>query len=268
MEPRLKLVMEAIKVERLARELHACLKQRMQTFAIKTAESIALLPRGEPHPSLRDVFESQRVKDLVFKTSSDVQLKADNFNFISEILPEIAQQWRERAASEMVNKIRATMGENHVMDPSTVLSLATSVFSCLGFSCSERNMWFEDALAHPCCTPRCSELDLGMNTEPAYLFFTKKPWTANVHFSKAEHNIISEVVQLCGLDPLTATVDQMNQLDPVFECAVCRRPDAGRQVMSWQGVVRFASIFLTNIVSLTKFIPVVPPSNPPSIHPV
>ncbi|PPR01424.1 hypothetical protein CVT24_001898 [Panaeolus cyanescens] len=239
-ESYLRSIMQSMKNERLAREQRSCWKTRMTKFSNIASPLIVGLSEREPRPGLRDVFECQRVKDLVFKTSPEVTLEDIDFGFVNELLPEIVQHWRESASAQLVAKIRSTMGVQHDIDPSTVLSLATSVFACDDrYPCFKRSLWFSDALAHPCCTPPSSQNDVGMENEPTYLHFARKPWSAKtLQFRKFDYNVISQVVELCGLDPATATIEQMNALDHVFECTKCRKPSSGRQVMNWQGVLQ------------------------------
>jgi len=45
------------------------------------------------------------------------------------------------------------------------------------------------------------------------------------------------MLEILGLDPQTATVEELDELDPIFECLMCNDPEKGRFVMAWESTV-------------------------------
>lgn len=54
----------------------------------------------------------------------------------------------------------------------------------------------------------------------------------------------SLVLEELELDPETATVQQLNELDPIFECVACTQTHGGRCVMAWETLVRPLSLLV------------------------
>jgi hypothetical protein len=65
---------------------------------------------------------------------------------------------------------------------------------------------------------------------------------------KPEHTaFVAELVRLAGLDPKTATVQEMDALDPIFECVHCNSFALGRATMTWKTAVPPCFSFLLNL---------------------
>lgn len=54
---------------------------------------------------------------------------------------------------------------------------------------------------------------------------------------------------MLGLNPETATIDQLSELDPIVECMDCRHAEKGRCLMSWTSIVSVFLVILPIIIS-------------------
>jgi hypothetical protein len=56
---------------------------------------------------------------------------------------------------------------------------------------------------------------------------------------------MDSIVSMAGLDPKTATAQDMDALDPIFECIACNSFTEGRATMTWMTTVcSVSSLFL------------------------
>ncbi|KAF9046728.1 hypothetical protein BJ165DRAFT_1527794 [Panaeolus papilionaceus] len=266
MEPFLNQYMEMRKKERLFDEHRAVLTSRARTLTLVCEPLIEkLIPASEIRIRAPDVYHFPRVKDFLVNTPQHVKLESKDFAFVEGLLPEIIQAWKERIESDLISLIRDAMGEEYITDvgQSNVLSLATSVFSCqgtppppmpgmyeikaFGLDAFQRkwtnhcqvvneSIWLEDALDHRCCYRR-RRSDEEPKTLTEFIFDTE-PWSNKLVFKAEDSNILDKALLVCRRDPMTTTVEDMDELDPIFECVLCRRPRQGREVMNWRGVVQ------------------------------
>ncbi|PPR01426.1 hypothetical protein CVT24_001900 [Panaeolus cyanescens] len=259
MEPFLKKYMEERKEARLQRERRKCLSSRAYALSLACEPLIEkAIPAFVPRLHAADVLEHPRVKDVLYNTPQDIELEPKDFEFVQELMPEIIQNWMSKVKTSLIAMITDTMGEEYItkVGASNVLSLATSVFACkepdvpptdiyflkaMGENeymashekatrCARESIWFEDALSHGCCSPQWNQRRGSL--------FGKDPWTNKLVFKQEESNALHKVVMLSGCDPNTTTVEDMDAIDPIFECVLCRTPTQPREIMNWRGVIQ------------------------------
>lgn len=61
-------------------------------------------------------------------------------------------------------------------------------------------------------------------------------------FDLAGQKLLTGLVTMCGLNPHTTTIDEMDAVDPICECVAGNDQSSGRLVMRWSTVVRFSSL--------------------------
>lgn len=64
-------------------------------------------------------------------------------------------------------------------------------------------------------------------------------WNSNKRLGveKAHVEFIGGLLHMIGLDPKTTKVQEMDVLDPIFECVPCNSMREGRATMSWKTTV-------------------------------
>ncbi|KIY67647.1 hypothetical protein CYLTODRAFT_490478 [Cylindrobasidium torrendii FP15055 ss-10] len=118
----------------------------------------------------------------------------------------IAVDWREDQARRL-KRILIAGG----LEP--VLNSALSAFHCAEERCKHTTLFYPDVLRHPCCIQRMK------GTWGAKTYSTEK-----LSAAPASHvNKIRTIIEKCGMDPETATVDEMNRLDVFLACKICKK---------------------------------------------
>jgi hypothetical protein len=108
---------------------------------------------------------------------------------------------------------------------------------------------------HKCAT----DLEWGMmdgldevDPETKFLrrFYKETLWNASGCILINPHHtaFLTLIIRLAGLDPKSATLQEMDALDPIFECVFCNSFIKGRATMTWKGAVCPSFIFLSCIV--------------------
>jgi len=145
-------------------------------------------------------------------------------------------------------------------DAAQTLNLATTVFECLedrnhntlfypqvlGHTCLTRtkNRWpaIDDSLTrgvrrlvdHAVTLPNISNYDIDCYGITQY----RCVWGARLILSDHARSVAEDLVRLAGLDPTTATVEDMDQLGLRFVCRTCAN-DCIASLFTWRAAVRF-----------------------------
>ncbi|KAJ3968102.1 hypothetical protein EV361DRAFT_952635 [Lentinula raphanica] len=199
------------KDERIARERTLLLSHRV-TLARETYNGIrSKSDLRVPFPTNGDVLCDQVFRTFIWDTPEDVYLKVALYRSkMLEHLPAILKEWR--AAADQ--KLLAIMQQSRPTATISDLHLATTVFEC------DRSIAPFDSL---------------INTLPVYC---DGPWTPlPLVFSDTHSDIARRLVAACSLDPDTATLQDIYDANPLFECTPCKRDlhdwDGGRLFMRW-----------------------------------
>ncbi|KAF9474661.1 hypothetical protein BDN70DRAFT_300099 [Pholiota conissans] len=158
---------------------------------------------------------------------------------------DVVNLWQKDVNSKLIQLIRDACGPEYVFNPDIVLGLATTFFTCNCRSPKEPfPLRYNQAICH-----RCNPFDLDSRNDPAmrerYHIFGHTIWEAEnvqeidrfVRFDKNHLDIMQGVVKMCALDPKVAKMDDMDTLNPVFECIACSSPRRGRALMTWVAVL-------------------------------
>jgi len=144
--------------------------------------------------------------------------------------------------------------------PVDILELATSFFQCPKLNCRAAQLRYPSVLEHSCARESpIGSLDQHHQqhqdsvTEALHRLVYKNDDNPNGQTNlsaviTAPHpEVVSHclfTLELLGLDPQTTTVEQMNELDPIFECLPCGDEEKGRFVMAWETMVRLSLLHL------------------------
>ncbi|KAJ7754968.1 hypothetical protein DFH07DRAFT_822306 [Mycena maculata] len=235
-KPEMVRYMEEMKVKRLARE-HAAIVVKRKVIATKVLRTFkrSQLPWTEVMPGGADFCEFPEIKDVLL-AAAEVDVNEQTFEAMIPDFPRMMAAWREGLVQELVKVckrsgvVREDEADN---DIKARLPLATSVYKCTGcnddddgyvgfgstFEAHCRPLFWPRVLAHRCLTQTPDfyvTMMLFMNAT------RDVAWRASqlaVDLVAAE--IVEKVVTVCGLDPNTATVEDMDAVDARLACHTC-----------------------------------------------
>ncbi|KAF7302739.1 F-box domain-containing protein [Mycena chlorophos] len=222
--------MQVMKEKRLAREFAALVLVRKNTAAaVFRAFKHAQLPWTAVMPGLEDFYEFAPIVALL-KKPADVDVLEADFEALLPEFPSLITTWRDSLPAKVLERHADLENEDK-------LKLAKCVFKCalcpgnnnfgafLGLSSGSRMSHFGPLLWPRVLSHHCLSHLPGL----PWMLSTLKPirWSAeSLEFDKPASEVIVRLVELCGLDPETATVEEMDALDARFACHRCAvRPD-------------------------------------------
>ncbi|KAF5388965.1 hypothetical protein D9757_005040 [Collybiopsis confluens] len=198
--------------DRLARENGRSIRNRYW-FASRSYDDLAEKASYQgPYPSLGDVLNDKVIEDLIWETPLDIDLTKQFFDLqFSAFLHRFMEEWIPSKVQELLGVMQMEVPNSSADD----LRLASSVFTCT--SCINP-LVFPEMFFHSCCFRHAhNELRMAIYTGG----FSDSPWYCCLRFSKRESYFVKTIVQACGLDPKTATMDDMYASNPLIECLTC-----------------------------------------------
>lgn len=231
--------MEVVKAKRLEREHRAITDRRLRDLRKARDDYIATLPVAYIHPTTGELFRFPFIQGIVATLSPTASFSEDDLELIKRSFNDINQQWQKSVESKL--RDIASKGYKEGVNPETVVSLATTFFSCT--SCSLRYLRYPGVIMHKCpqkinfSNTWEDDLDvmIGSSKLSESETYWNNEWTIVVKPEQTE--FMASVVSLTGLDPKTATAQDMDVLDPIFECVSCNNYCDGRMTMSWTTTV-------------------------------
>lgn len=219
--------MEQAKSERIRAERIDVLDMRFNLLQDMWAESFKE-HRLDGFPPVRTFALIPEVREIM-EAPNEVKVTAETYEVLLPCLPDILDRWRKTARSQLEQRVKEILPASEAASAS---SLAITTFyhcrRCLGVSTRQ------NVLLHSCSSPYAGAADSmdplevvfrGFNVFDAASFFM-------------EVDLIKPVIIACGQDPLTATADAMDRLDPKLTCLLkCCKYRGIRSVMSWRTAV-------------------------------
>lgn len=226
------------------------LQEIFNTYALSLPNFV-----GREFPKFADLFCHRQVRYLVDNATitPDDDPTMVRLQFVRDNLPRILCEVRGTIRSKIVALVAKGYAQAGLsdFDPKRTLNLATTIFSCeecregkSGHVFGSETIRPSDVMYHYCTRLPASQIR-GVNLDVDGYFqlldrdFNQCDWNrhSQVSFKPENHRILSEVVTLAGLDPKTTTSEQMDALDPIYECLSCNSPSKGRPTMRWSVVV-------------------------------
>jgi len=235
--------MEDIKSQRLQKERRAFLKERLAVLNTVRETCVSTLPANAICPTTSELFRIPFVRDIIDTVPATGDFTIDDLEPVSLSFDVLNLQWQKEIELKLLGLIQAVEGPNvqDSLDAEAVLDLATSFFFC--GTCS-RFLRYPAILMHSCATKHNHQVPERDDLDQLYIAQTRGEvfWNANHNISmKPEHvAVVSRLLDMVGLDSKTATIQEMNNLNPIFECISCNNLSEGRAIMSWQTAVCLA----------------------------
>ncbi|KAF5381222.1 hypothetical protein D9757_007847 [Collybiopsis confluens] len=154
-------------------------------------------------PTEGDIFENHLLQDLIWETPFNENIPSERFETkLQEILPGILNEWRPAATHELVAIMQKSVPGATISD----LPLATSLQADDAAAASRRRT--DSSISLP---------------------------------SRADDvQTMRKVIEACGLDPATATANELDSAEHLFECTSCGSAGGsmGRYFMRWRSMTK------------------------------
>ncbi|KAF9473295.1 hypothetical protein BDN70DRAFT_925244 [Pholiota conissans] len=198
---------------------------------------VKTLPVNSPRPEAAEVYRVAEAHDFVDYSKSATDALCVPFK-------EIVVLWRRLVGEKLVELIAQAHGPGYDFDRETVGDLVVAnIFSCnlCGYSHdSRRILTYNQAAVHTCINfeygPGRSLSQRAFSTVFGHAKWIDVPGSVKINDSYLD--IVQQIVKMCGYDPKVATVRQMDELNPIFECLSCNSLTEGRATMSWSSVLQ------------------------------
>lgn len=238
--------MEEVKADRLEREREAIIRNRMLIVKSIHTQWAKTQPVTIVLPGAYDVCEMKPFKRII-DMPSDVDVNESSFKDAMTKLDGLVDQWRLSVRISLAGLVPTTKGKKTKKgaEPDlSVLDLAATWFRCT--SCYSKFLDAVQALGHHCATtyngygPREVKTDWEHERRSALSCTT---WNARgfIEYGDEASMYAAGLVKLCGLNPATASRDQMAARR--FRCNPCsKRVSNGKpaqaNVMNFRDAVR------------------------------
>uniref|UniRef100_A0A8H8CE11 Uncharacterized protein n=1 Tax=Psilocybe cubensis TaxID=181762 RepID=A0A8H8CE11_PSICU len=233
---------------RLCANRKALLGNRLPILSEVTKECAARYSLDTPTPSAAELLKVQLVRDLIDDTSLEPFTSA-HLDPLRLNYAEISLDWRTRTEGKLVSMIKSACGTEYKFDESSVLRLATTIFSCTkckdSHSVTKDNFWYPQVLAHYHSIPfdqnRRAEEDLVELERRSLEIRTGSTfWNDDndIFFNKDYMQAMADILEHFGFDPAVTTSEEMDAADPIFECVFCNCSHRGRYVLRWNMLAR------------------------------
>lgn len=228
--------MENVQTKRVFREQKESLQAKIVTLKEIYNAYLITLPATDFYPNTADIYGDPNVKEVL---KGNTELSADQIEILNAMFPEILQNWREPLERKLLHLVSNSV-EPFVFDPSCVLDVAATTFrcgNCLHYMQAKRT------ITHRCNRDPIYFYGKSTDEEQTFLKDTIKeiPWNTGDYmaFSPQVSKQVAEALETCSFDRATK-VEQLEKLDPIFECLACHNVQSGRCMMRWFGLVRIS----------------------------
>ncbi|KAF9040061.1 hypothetical protein BJ165DRAFT_1407195 [Panaeolus papilionaceus] len=231
-------IMTKIRDTRIEAEKRALYKTRIEVLHRTYPQAVKdWMPSGVGAPYVSDIFIVPRIRAVVVDTPPEVIVTAAHFfdkdSFLTIV--EEAKVIRNVKFVKILKEGYASLKKEY--DPATVTRLATTVF---GTSLQHRLPDYEvlnvpQAFYRKFEFPSQSKAQLSLVESIAVDVFKYGPWNSDnrIVFHNTAHQIVCNLITMCGLDPDTTTVEEMNEAHAFFECTRCNSRSEGRLMLRW-----------------------------------
>ena len=222
--------MEGQKAKRLLRERVTLLEERLPILRKVYNACVETYPVNSIIPRVADMFLDPVVQNLFILPPLSTTFTEKDLEMLGALFPDIVRRWRKITEEKLLNMIAPSQNINE-----SLLQLATTIFSCR--RCANEPLTYPRVLVHRCVAFQGTVSD---EDQSMLRRFLQCPyWNSGdlITFDAQKIVSLSEAIKLCGLDPKSATREDMDKQDPIFECLACNDARKGRCTLSWLGVV-------------------------------
>lgn len=186
---------------------------------------------------------------VIINSPHGTKFTLEHFRMAISLLPDLIPTWIKITNARLLKIMQQAMGKEVRLDISH-LSLATALFNCtlcgterLNHEPCDSLISYPRVLVHrgavkdfDSATPRSEKLQQLDDFTNQSLY----NYHHTIGFSKDVHDRVTSLVRLCGLDPLTTTAQQMDELNSIFAPVNdSDSPMDQRLCMTWRRTVIF-----------------------------
>ncbi|KIK59137.1 hypothetical protein GYMLUDRAFT_44893 [Collybiopsis luxurians FD-317 M1] len=222
------------KEDRLERYRRSTLERRYNLLDVEYLQAMSRHDLRDPFPGKGDIFTSEYFEGLIWDTPLDEEVTAESMKSkLLSHLPLIIDKWRPAKIEKLVQIMQKSRPGAAVSD----LHLATTVFECT--ECSPRTlMYYPQMFYHSCCF---NNPETHSSRMAEFYYFFSNPWSSkSLVLSKFGSQVAKNIVEGCSLDPTTATIQDLNNANPLIECTSCNSYGSwysGRLFMRWPSAI-------------------------------
>ncbi|KAF8996616.1 hypothetical protein BDQ17DRAFT_1411690 [Cyathus striatus] len=243
------------------------LRSRVTVLA-KFHESYTLIkPINTVIPPPAALFLFKPIHDLIMNTPKNVELTVDNLKEVAEGLEHFCTRWKKDKDLQLLKMIlKRPPNKGELENAESILTLATSAFQCdvcnhnldrsqtPYYSSSSRTsvnegsyiryprILMHEHFSHPHLLGEDKQYP--EHLDPVFqelLSGLWSPWTRTfrgdgdmlIHWSSFYHTAARTVILASGLDISIASITDMDRLDPILQCTVCK-PKKNEMFMTWR----------------------------------
>ncbi|KAI4293965.1 hypothetical protein K525DRAFT_274728 [Schizophyllum commune Loenen D] len=223
-----------LQTKRIAEEKEDAILNRCQALAKAYSEFLHTKPFTAILPTVGDIYTLHEFANLIEVTHYEEEIPQATYRALLDAPPDsYFESWRENCDAALVNVLNSIPREG---SPATRadLRLATTAFVTPNGHFSPLTQGYPHILASDQMT------DGQICGDRRQMTLRQRPWTATGLRVAVRHRARAEaVVALAGLDPKTATSDEMDALDPWFLCPSERRgyllSSSRTRAVNWRG---------------------------------
>ena len=235
--------MEVVQLKRLRTERDDLLAERLPILRKIYDICVETYPVNSIVPRSCDVFLDPVVQDLFFRSPLSTTFTDKDLDTVRDFFPDIVLRWRNETEKKLLDVM--TPSQNY---SESLLQLATTIFSCR--LCPNEPLTYPRVIIHRCATVTypAGTSAIDEDQKAIYRFLNNSNWNASnfLIFDAQKIVCLSEAIKLCGLDPKSTTREDMDKLNPIFECLPCNEARKGRCTLSWLGLVCSLFLFFFN----------------------
>ncbi|KAJ7575586.1 hypothetical protein C8J56DRAFT_974910 [Mycena floridula] len=223
-KPGLVELMRELKDQRLQAADKRCKTHRYNVLSLVYAAYRKEQPMDSIIPPIVDVALAEPFRVIIEDTPMDQNVSMLDLEPAVVELPRITQEWRTEKQAELL----AILQKEHDEDATLAyLALAKTMFKVSSSGCSAA---YPDILVEESLSFKPGRYSL--HSAPQMLNATS--WNAMncISFDFNASDQVSDILELCSLDPDITTRHELDELNPFFECKKCQ-DDSGRLFMPW-----------------------------------
>ncbi|TRM56569.1 hypothetical protein BD626DRAFT_466220 [Schizophyllum amplum] len=219
--------LQDLKTERLAKARRTAFHLRHDVLVEAYRDFLLARPFRVIYPSIGDIAGITEVKRIIEDTPHDEKVTLLALRAILDAIPQsYFDEWRDRCDTALVEVLDSTRRET----PATKadLTLATTVFT-------HNDDWSDLSYPLVLVSDDITRIPWTMDThgDDFATMLRLKAWSAK-QLKTSERQIAQRLVMLAGLDPKTATSEEMDELDPWYFCS--SHPNS--MAMTWRRALR------------------------------
>ncbi|KAJ7577440.1 hypothetical protein C8J56DRAFT_899073 [Mycena floridula] len=172
-------------------------------------------------PPVPDIALSEDFRAIIEDTPLTTILTIDDFAPAIAELPRIIQEWRSQKDLELLAILQQHDSNSTLSD----LNLATTIFKVSHETC----------IRYPDILARRSTFSILYDPFRPMGFRGEGTWNERnvIAYDEDASRNVSAVLKACGLDPVVATRDDLETLNPLIECLTCENSVSGCFFARW-----------------------------------